>query len=45
MYEKLMGLFHNDYQIITLHAIRKGAGHVTVILLKSEMGIELNIIN
>jgi len=45
MYERLMVFFQNDFQIITLPAIRKGAGHVTVILLKREMGIQLNIIN
>ena len=45
MYEKLMGFFQNDSQTITLPAIRKGDGHVTVILLKREMGIQLNIIN
>ena len=37
--------FKNVFQTITLPVIRKGAVHVTVILLKIEMVILLNIIN
>ena len=37
--------FKNVFQTITLPVIRKGAVHVTVILLKIEMVIQLNIIN
>jgi len=43
--EILVDIFQNVFQPITLPEILKGAGHVSVILLKREMGSYLKMIN